>query len=80
MPRSRKIWVFGYGSLIWKVHFPYQGKVVGYITSSSQHFRQDSTAHYRVPDMLGRIVTRVEDLGDSIWGVTYKLPVGKKRK
>eukprot|EP01111_Echinosteliopsis_oligospora_P003847 TRINITY_DN1602_c3_g1_i2.p1 TRINITY_DN1602_c3_g1~~TRINITY_DN1602_c3_g1_i2.p1 ORF type:complete len:346 (-),score=107.38 TRINITY_DN1602_c3_g1_i2:74-1111(-) len=70
------IYIFGYGSLIWRPGFPYLRKIDGYIKGWKRVFWQGSTDHRGTPEAPGRVVTLVRDpsLKEETWGTVYCIP------
>jgi cation transport regulator ChaC len=67
------VWIFGYGSLIWRPSFDFEHRVRGYVDGYARRFWQASTDHRGVPNHPGRVVTLHAEPGARCYGVAYAL-------
>lgn len=64
-------WIFGYGSLIWRVDFPYHEREKATIDGWSRRFWQGSHDHRGTPDAPGRVLTLTPEAGARCVGMAY---------
>ncbi|XP_030642311.1 glutathione-specific gamma-glutamylcyclotransferase 1 isoform X1 [Chanos chanos] len=72
-PETNNLWIFGYGSLVWKPDFKFKKREIGYIQGYKRRFWHGDTFHRGDKDMPGRVVTLVEDHEACTWGVAYEV-------
>jgi glutathione-specific gamma-glutamylcyclotransferase len=67
------LWIFAYGSLIFRPGFPYCDRVSGAVVGYERRFWQASVDHRGTPEQPGRVVTLVAATGTSCGGVAYRV-------
>ena len=78
------IWIFGYGSLVWRPDFPHLRACPASIGGYARRFWQGSTDHRGIPERPGRVVTLIPDdheglfedplpRTDRCWGTAYEI-------
>jgi len=70
---SNSVWVFGYGSLVWKTDFEYSSKLYGYIEGYERTFYQGSTKHRGTEEKPGRVCTMIPNKMGKVWGVAFEV-------
>lgn len=70
---TKSLWIFGYGSLVWKPDFKYKRSKVGYIQGYKRRFWHGDNHHRGNDDMPGRVVTLIEDDDECTWGVAFEV-------
>src|SRR5881227_616775 len=66
------LWVFGYGSLVWRPAMTYVARRAGRIAGWARRFWQASTDHRGTVEAPGRVLTLVERDG-AVWGMAYAI-------
>ncbi|WP_097459976.1 gamma-glutamylcyclotransferase [Mangrovitalea sediminis] len=66
-----RVWVFGYGSLIFKADFPFIERRPARIQGWTRRFWQGSHDHRGTPEAPGRVVTLIAEAGTQCEGMAY---------
>lgn len=70
---DHSLWIFAYGSLIWRPDFEFGECRTAFIEGWSRRFWQGSVDHRGVPEAPGRVVTLAQEPGERCWGLVYRV-------
>ena len=68
-----EIWLFGYGSLIYKVDFPFIAAMPAHIVGWQRRFWQGSHDHRGTPNSPGRVLTLIAAPNERCFGIAYRV-------
>lgn len=71
--RGEPVWLFAYGSLIWKVDFPWLQRELAQVDGWARRLWQGSHDHRGTPEAPGRVATLVSEIGARCAGVAYQV-------
>ncbi|MEZ4330650.1 MAG: gamma-glutamylcyclotransferase [Myxococcota bacterium] len=84
MSRGEPLWIFGYGSLVWRPAFVHDRACRAWIRGHVRRFWQGSMDHRGLPERPGRVATLVAEsdsepgpIDRRCWGTAYR--VGAER-
>ncbi len=72
-------WVFGYGSLIFRVDFPYHERCQASVVGWERRFWQGSHDHRGTPSAPGRVLTLIRRPAVRCGGMAFRVPVSALR-
>jgi cation transport protein ChaC len=70
---TEPLWIFGYGSLMWRTDFAFNDRRPCFIRNYRRRFWQGSTDHRGEPGAPGRVVTLLSQLNACCWGIAYRV-------
>ena len=69
----KSVWLFGYGSLIWRPDFEFLSSRIAWVDGWSRRFWQGSHDHRGVPEAPGRVVTLIPVSGSRCGGMAFEI-------
>jgi len=73
MTTADTVWIFGYGSLIWKADFAFLERRPARVHGWARRFWQGSHDHRGTPEAPGRVVTLIAEPGAVCAGMAYRI-------
>ena len=67
------IWLFGYGSILWRPDFPYTAAKAARLSNFQRRFWQASTDHRGTPSRPGAVATLRYCEGAQTFGIAYRI-------